>query len=332
MSTGTPAALERPFVLTPGPHLRASVTTAKILWTVNLSLLPVTIWGVAMFGWNALFVIVAAVVGSVGSEYIALKAMKRRFTLRDGTAFCAGLLLALTLPPGVPWWMALLGGAFGILFGKVIFGGLGSNLFNPACVGRAFMLATFPLPMTAAWVVPRFGSFAHLDAVSTATPLRVLKEEGVMAAEKLLAGHHGLWNTMVLGFRPGAIGEISVVLLALGAAIMVARGIIGLTIPLSVFAGVILSTTFTGALGFHLTAGGLWLGAFYMATDYVTSPNTRRGQIVFGLVIGLLTGIIRVFGGYPEGICYGILIANALVPALNLWFRPRRAAAVGSPS
>jgi electron transport complex protein RnfD len=332
VSAGAPAAPVRTFVLTPGPHLRASVTTAKILWTVNASLLPVTLWGIWMFGWNALFVIVAAITGAVGSEWLALKAMKRRFTFRDGTAFCAGLLLALTLPPMVPWWMALLGGAFGILFGKMIFGGLGNNLFNPACVARAFMLATFPLPMTTAWAVPRHWFAGQLDAISTATPLRMLKEEGMMAADKLLASQHGLWPTMLLGFRPGAIGEVSVLLLALGAAILLQRRIIGFAIPLSVFAGVALSTAFTGALDLHLTGGGLWLGAFYMATDYVTSPNTRPGQIVFGLLVGLLTGVIRVFGGYPEGICYAILISNAMVPALNLWFRPRRAAAVGSPS
>jgi len=332
VSGGTPGGPDRTFVLTPGPHVRSSVSTSTILWTVNASLLPVSLWGVWQFGWNALALIASAVAGAVGTEWLAMRALRRRFTFSDGTAFCAGLLLALTLPPRVPWWMALLGGAFGILFGKVIFGGLGNNLFNPACIGRAFMLATFPLPMTTAWAVPRHWLLGPLDAVSTATPLRVLKEEGMAATEKLLAGHHGMWQTMLLGFRPGAVGEVSLVLLALGAAILVARGIIGLAIPLSVFAGLALSTVFTGALAFHITAGGLWLGAFYMATDYVTSPNTRPGQIVFGFIIGMLTGIIRVFGGYPEGICYAILIGNALVPALNLWFRPRRTAPVGAPS
>jgi electron transport complex protein RnfD len=332
VSDGTPVGPERIFVITPGPHLRTSDSTARILWTVNASLLPVTLWGLWMFGWDALLVVVSTIAGSMGAEWLALRAMKRRVTLEDGTAFCAGLLLALTLPPRLPWWMAMMGGSFGILFGKVIFGGLGHNLFNPACVGRAFMLATFPLPMTTAWAVPHHWIGTQLDAFSVATPLRMLKEEGVMATEKLLAGQHGLWSTMVLGFRPGAIGEISVVLLALGAAVLVARGIIGLSIPLGVFGGLILSTFFTGALPYHVTGGGLWLGAFYMATDYVTSPNTRRGKIVFGLLVGLLTGVIRVFGGYPEGICYAILISNAMVPALNLWFRPRRADAVGSPS
>ncbi len=332
MSEITTPGVEHPFILTPGPHLRSSVTTSSILWTVNAALLPATLWGVWMFGWSALFVVLASVTGAVGAEWLALRALKRPFHFDDGTAFCAGLLLALTLPPRVPWWMALLGGAFGILFGKVIFGGLGSNLFNPACVGRAFMLATFPLPMTTAWAVPRHWLMGPLDAVSTATPLRVLKEEGLGATERMLASQHGLWHTMLLGFRPGAIGEVSVVLLALGAAILVARGIIGLAIPLSVFAGLLVSTSFTGATLFHVMGGGLWLGAFFMATDYVTSPSTRNGQIAFGFLIGVLTGVIRVFGGYPEGICYAILIANAMVPAFNLWFRPRRAAAVGAPS
>jgi electron transport complex protein RnfD len=159
-----------------------------------------------------------------------------------------------------------------------------------------------------------------------------LREQGVDAAMRVAGGASGPWSGLLLGFRPGSIGEVSVVLLALGAGVLVARRIIHLAIPLSIFAGVALTTAFSGLVGFHLLSGGLWLGAFFMATDYVTSPNTRNGQIVFGLTIGALTGLIRLFGGYPEGICYAILIANTLVPALNLWFRPARIALAGSPS
>jgi electron transport complex protein RnfD len=186
------------------------------------------------------------------------------------------------------------------------------------------MLATFPTAMTMGWATPRAGFGAPLDAVTTPTPLAVLREQGVDAALRRVGGAGGPWAHLVTGFRPGSIGEVSVVLLAIGAAALVARGIITLTIPLAVFAGLAATTAFSGAPLLHLLSGGLWLGAFFMATDYVTSPSTRGGQIVFGLVIGALTGLIRQLGGYPEGICYAILLANTLVPALNIWFRPRR--------
>ena len=323
---------ERPeLVLAPGPHLHATDTTARIMWWVNASLAPAALWGVFVFGAGALVTIASAIAGAAGAEWLACRALQRRATVADGSAVCTGLLLALTLPPVMPWWMPALGGVFAVLVAKMLFGGLGFNLFNPALAGRAFMMATFPLAMTGAWTAPRAHFTARIDAVTTATPLAALREHGLPEAMRLVAGPE-YWSGLALGFRPGSLGEVSAVLIALGAAVLVARRIIGLAIPLGVFAGVIATTAWTGAAGLHLLGGGLWLGAFYMATDYVTSPSTRRGQWVFGLVIGSLTGIIRVFGGYPEGICYAILIANALVPALNLWFRPRRLAFAGSPS
>lgn len=327
MTVATP---ER-FVIAPGPHLRVADTTRSIMWWVNASLAPVLIWGAFVFGPNALIVVASSVAGAVGAEWLAGRMLKRRAPIDDGSAVCTGLLLALTLPPMVSWWMALLGGVFAILVAKWMFGGLGYNLFNPALAGRAFMMATFPLAMTSGWAAPRPGFGAALDAVTTATPLAVLREHGLGEAVRLIAGPGG-WAGLALGFRPGSIGETPVFLIALGAAILLARGIIGLSIPLSIFAGVLLTTFNSGALDVHLLGGGLWLGAFYMATDYVTSPTTRGGKIAFGLTIGILTGLIRRFGGYPEGICYAILIANAVVPAFNLWFRPRRTVMAGSPS
>jgi H+/Na+-translocating ferredoxin:NAD+ oxidoreductase subunit D len=331
MSDRTFESARPELVLAPGPHLHAPDTTARIMWWVNASLAPAALWGVFVFGVPALLTIASAIAGAAGAEWLACRALKRRATLRDGSATCTGLLLALTLPPAMPFWMPLLGGAFAILVAKMMFGGLGFNLFNPALAGRAFMMATFPLAMTGAWIAPRAGFFARLDAVTTATPLATLKEHGLAAALRLIAGPNQ-WAGLALGFRPGSLGEVSAVLIALGAAVLVARRIIGLAIPFGVFAGVIVTTMWSGAAFLHLLGGGLWLGAFYMATDYVTSPSTARGQWVFGFVIGGLTGVIRMFGGYPEGICYAILIANALVPALNLWFRPRRLALAGSPS
>ncbi len=327
-----PASAAPGLILTPGPHIRSETSTASIMWWVNGSLAPATLWGLYVFGLPALLVVAGSVAGAVAAEAFACRVLRRPLSIRDGSAVCTGLLLALTLPPLVPWWAAALGGVFAILVTKMMFGGLGYNLFNPALAGRAFMMASFPLAMTAGWAAPRAGFGAPLDAVTTATPLAVLKEHGVAAAMRLLGGPGHPWLSLGLGFRPGSIGEVSVLLIAVGAAALVARGIVGLTIPLSVFAGVLIPAAFSGAPLLHLMGGGLWLGAFYMATDYVTSPSTRRGQITFGLVIGLLTGVIRLFGGYPEGICYAILIANTLVPALNLWFRPRRVALAGSPS
>jgi electron transport complex protein RnfD len=328
---GTGGARERPFVVSPGPHVHAAETTPRIMWTVNATVAPAALWGAFVFGWHAALVIVASVAGAAGSEWLTARALKSRASIRDGSAVCTGLLLALTLPPLVPWWTALLGGVFAIVFGKMIFGGLGYNLFNPALIGRAFMMATFPLPMTAGWTAPR-PWFAAVDAVPTATPLGALRERGLEAALKLAGGAGSPWSGLVFGLRPGSIGEVSVVLIALGGAVLLARRIIRPTIPLAIFAGVAITTAPTGLVGLHLLSGGLWLGALFMATDYVTSPTTRNGQIVFGLVIGVLTGLIRLYGGYPEGICYAILLANTLVPALNLWFRPKRIAMAGAPS
>jgi electron transport complex protein RnfD len=322
----------RRLVLTPGPHLHAAESTARILWWVNGSLLPATLWAAFVFGPRVLVVVAASVAGAALAEWTANRALRRPQTLTDGSAVCTGLLLALTLPPLLPWWMALLGGAFAIGVGKMIFGGLGFNLFNPALVGRAFMMATFPLAMTSGWAAPRPWFGAGLDALTTATPLAALKEHGPAAAMRVLAGGHDPWSALFLGFRAGSIGEVSVLFVLLGAAVLIARGILTLTIPLGVFGGLAAVAAFSGVPALHLLSGGLWLGAFYMATDYVTSPSTRSGQLVFGVVIGALTGVIRLFGGYPEGICYAILLANTLVPALNLWFRTPRAIPVGTPS
>ena len=328
--TTRPSGGARTLVLAPGPHLHAAESTASIMWWVNGSLAPLALWGAFVFGWRALAVVATAITGAALSEWGALKVLNRRATLADGSAVCTGLLLALTLPPLVPPWQAMLGGAFAILVGKMIFGGLGFNLFNPALVGRAFMTASFPLAMSSGWASPRPWLDARLSAVTTATPLAALKEGGLAAATHVIPGN--TWLALTFGFRPGSIGEVSIVLVALGAATLLARGIIRLTIPLSVLAGTAIMTAFSGAPLLHVMSGGLWLGAFFMATDYVTSPTTRGGQIGFGLVIGLLTGIIRLYGGYPEGICYAILIGNALVPAFNLWFPPRRVQLVGAPS
>ena len=326
------AQAPRAFILSPGPHLHVDESTSAIMWWVNGALAPAALWGVYVFGWNALAVIAASIAGAWGAEWLGARMTGRRATLMDGSACCTGLLLALTLPPRLPAYEAFLGGVFAIALGKVIFGGLGFNLFNPALLGRAFLMASFPLAMTSGWATARPWFTAPLDAITSATPLAVVKEYGLAAGLRLITSPVGFYNALTLGFRPGSIGEVSVLLLALGAGVLLARRILTLTIPLSVFAGVAIATFHTGTVVMHLLSGGLWIGAFFMATDYVTSPSTPRGQVAFGLLIGLLTGVIRVYGGYPEGICYAILIANAMAPAFDLWFRPRRVPSAGTPS
>ena len=328
MSAGT--GTRPPFVVTPGPHLRTSESTAAIMWWVNAALMPTAAWGVWVFGPPALEVILGTVAGAVGAEAVANRLMKQRLTVKDGSAVCTGLLLALTLPPLVPWWAALIGGVFAILLGKMIFGGLGYNLFNPAMIGRAFMMASFPVAMTIGWSIPR-AWYSRLEAITTATPLGVMREHDLQAALHLIGGPEG-WFRLLIGLRPGSIGEVSVILIVLGALVLLARGIIRLYAPLGVFIGLAIMTSFSGAAWLHLLSGGVWLAAFFMATDYVTAPVTRPGQFAFGVLIGLLTGLIRMWGGYPEGICFAILIANATVPALDMWFRPRRVPAAGAPS
>jgi electron transport complex protein RnfD len=320
----------QPFVVAAGPHLRAAESTRRIMWWVNAALLPTAAWGIFAFGPPAVWVIAGGLAGAVGAEWVANRLMRQRTTVGDGSAVCTGLLLALTLPPLVPWWAAFIGAAFAILLGKMIFGGLGYNLFNPAMIGRAFMMASFPVAMTTGWSIPR-AWYSRLEAVTTATPLGLMREQGLAAALHSIGGPEG-WFRLLIGLRPGSIGEVSVILIALGAVVLLARGIITLVAPLGVFVGLALMTSVSGAAWLHLLSGGVWIGAFFMATDYVTSPSTRPGQFVFGVLIGLLTGLIRLWGGYPEGICFAILIANSMVPALNMWFRPRRVGVAGAPS
>ncbi|HEY5719122.1 MAG TPA: RnfABCDGE type electron transport complex subunit D [Gammaproteobacteria bacterium] len=320
--------------LSPGPHIRRGRTTAEIMWLVNLSLAPALVWAVLVFGWPVLGITVSAVLGCALAEQLACLVRRAPSTLPDGSVVCTGLLLAYTLPPGMPLWMPFVGGALGVFFAKTVFGGLGYNVFNIALVARALMMATFPVEMTTAWVEPDFGALAAVDALSGATPLVSLTGGGEAAGAAIVGTPEGMAHGLAffLGLRPGSIGEVSVLLIGLGAAFLLWQRIIKLWIPASVIAGAALLAPWSPDPVLYLLSGGLWLGAFFMATDYVTSPSTPKGQVVFGLGIGLLTGMIRNWGGYPEGICYAILLMNTLTPALEEWFRPPRSAAKGTPS
>ncbi|MHC5211903.1 MAG: RnfABCDGE type electron transport complex subunit D [Planctomycetota bacterium] len=316
--------------LSASPHLRAPDSTAKIMWSVVLSLVPVIAAATWFFGPSAPLLVAAATAGALLPEHLS----GRGGTLRDGSAAITGILLGLSLPPGLPLWMAFLGGAFAIVFGKLLFGGLGQNVFNPALLGRAFLQAAFPVAMTTwprpggEWWQPRGDTFAlpfmtpHApDVVTGATPLGLMKFEQASTPT---------WNLM-LGNTGGSLGETSALLLLVCAGWLALRNILDWRIPVAVFGGVAICA---GAMhlvdparfptpAFMLCSGGLVLGATYMATDTVTSPVTHRGAWIFGLGIGALVVIIRLWSGLNEGVMYAILLMNALVPAINRVTQPR---------
>ena len=301
------------------PHVRSKDTTSRIMLYVIIALLPTSLFGIYNFGWHALLLIVVTIASCVASEWIFNKITKRKQTIRDLSAVVTGLLLALNLPPTLPWWMAVLGGAFAIIVVKCLFGGLGQNFMNPALGARCFLLISFTGPMTT-FANSRYYIRQGMDAVSSATPLASLK-----AGETTL-------NTldMLLGRTPGTIGETCVLAILLGAIFLILMGVIDLRIPGTyIITFVIFILLFSGhGLDWNyvvaqLTGGGLMLGAFFMATDYVTSPITPIGKIIFGIVLGVLTGIFRLFGASAEGVSYAIIFSNLLVPLIERITVPR---------
>jgi Na+-translocating ferredoxin:NAD+ oxidoreductase subunit D len=315
--------------LTAAPHLKAPDSTARIMWTVVATLMPVLGAAVYFFGPSALLVTGAAVLGAMGTE----RAFGRGGALADGSAAITGILLGLTLPPGMPLWMAFLGGAFGIGFGKVVFGGLGQNVFNPALVGRAFLQAAFPAAITTwpatggAWWALRGDNLAlpfmspRADLVTEATPLGRMKFEQEPTA----------LVDLMLGSTGGSLGETAGVLILLGGAYLAWKRYLDWRIPASILLTVAAFSAVLHGIDpvryasptFMLFSGGLMLGAVYMATDMVTSPVTRTGAWIFGIGIGLVVVLIRTWGGLPEGVMYAILLMNALVPFINRYTRPR---------
>jgi len=301
--------------VSPSPHIKSSQTTKNIMWAVVWSLVPAGIAGIYIFGISSLNIIIISIFSCVFTEALFLRFRGRDpKTILDGSAVLTGLLLAYNLPPEIPFWVPVAGGAVSIILGKQIFGGLGQNVFNPALVGRAFLQISWPVYMTT-WTNPRWWP----DAVSSATPLA---KEG---------STHFTYMDILLGNRGGCIGEVCVIALIIGAAYLLAMKIISLHIPLSFIGTVgIISWVFgkdgffKGDFIFHMLSGGLILGAFFMATDYVTSPLTKKGKIIFGIGCGLLTAIIRLRGGYPEGVCYSILFMNAAVPIIDRFTKTRK--------
>ena len=324
-------------IVSVSPHIKDAETTERIMWSVSLSLLPAVLMGVYFFGPRAAFTIIASILSAVLSEYIFLKAMKKKVVVLDGSAFLTGLLLGLNLPPSVPFFIPVIGAIVAVIITKQLFGGLGYNIFNPALIGRAFLLVSFPRLMTV-WNEPA-AAFIHLDARTTATPLGILKEEGIVKLIEVFGDKWNLYSQLLIGHRGGCIGETSVLALLIGAAFLMHRKYITWHIPLSFLGTAALIAwifggqegLFTGDPLLHLMTGGLMLGAFFMATDYVTSPSVKNGQILFGTGCGFLTMLIRLKGGYPEGVMFAILIMNCFSPLIDRGFRSKVFGAIKKP-
>ena len=305
------------------PHIRANITTASIMRDVCIALVPALICSVIFFGVRALYLTALCMIFCVGFEFLWQKITKKPVTISDGTAAVTGMLLAFNLPVTVPWWMCLIGSFVAIIIAKQFFGGVGHNFINPALAGRAFLMASWPILMTR-WVEPfSSGFFIPDDLVSSATPLAILKmpETGIMPD----------FQHLFLGNIGGCIGETSALALLIGGIYLVARGVISCRIPVTYVATVaVLALLFPNA-GFasfdcmmiHVCSGSLLLGAIFMATDYVTSPITKKGQIIMGLGCGILTFVIRRFGGYPEGASYSIMLMNVATPLIDRWTQPK---------
>jgi RnfABCDGE-type electron transport complex D subunit len=335
--------------ITHAPHAHAPVSVGKVMATVMLCLLPATLYGFWLYGWPALFLWLVAVVSALLSEALVLKL--QRFPVKaamlDGSALLTAWLLAVSLPPFAPWWIAAVGSVFAVLVVKQVFGGLGQNVFNPAMAARVMLLISFPVEMTL-WTAPTpiltglapgfrdglaitFGG-AGWDAITSASVLGHVKTEFSRGVD-LFHSLPGIFSTAdaAWGHRAGSLGESAALLLLLGGIVMIARRVITWHIPAAMLLGVALPALIAHAVNParyldvlpHLLSGGIMLGAFFIATDPVTSPNTARGQFIFGLGCGLLTWVIRTWGGYPEGVAFAVLLMNAATPVIDRYVKPR---------
>ena len=326
--------MERLLAVSSSPHIHAQQDTRSIMAWVLVALAPAGMAGIYFFGLRAAAVMAVCVASCKISEYIWQKLAKQVITAGDLSAAVTGLLLAYNLPPSIPFWMAAAGSVFAIIIVKQFFGGIGCNIVNPALAGRAFMMSSWPVPMTS-WTVDGIsgatplamikhglgnvkGAYDTVDALSSATWLGMVKE----GAQGNLPGIYDVF----IGHIGGCIGETSAAALLIGLAILLYKGIIKWHIPV-IYIGTVaaLSTIFGRSAGplYEILAGGLFLGAIFMATDYTTSPMTTKGQIIFALGCGLLTSLIRTFGGFPEGVSYSILIMNLTVPLIDKCTKPR---------
>ncbi|MBF0309076.1 MAG: RnfABCDGE type electron transport complex subunit D [Magnetococcales bacterium] len=340
-------------LISSSPHIHSGESVSHVMRSVIWALMPATALSVMIFGWPALLVILITTASCLATEVIVNRLRHRSSTLGDNSAVLTGILLALTLPPHSPWWICVIGGAFAIALGKQLYGGLGYNMFNPALIARVFLLISFPVELTT-WPVPNplLGDHAFTlsqglaiifggpdmakqmaDVVTAATPLGQYRTEvgmGHLIKEALFGSYGFSYGNAAAGMINGSLGETSAILLALGGLYLLRKKVITWHIPAAMFAGCLGPAALFWVMNpglypdplFHLLTGGLIIGAFFMATDMVTSPITPLGQIVFGLGCGLLTYIIRTWGGYPEGVSFAILIMNSAVPLIDQYTRP----------
>ena len=316
------------------PHIHGKENTRNLMRDVIIALLPAVAVSIYYFGFSAIKLVLVGVISCMLVEFLIQKfLLKGKCTICDYSAALTGVLLALNLPPNSPWWLMVIGAIVAIGVAKMTFGGLGQNLFNPALVGRVFLLVSFPVLMTD-WTAPASFFGASLDAASGATPLALVKEAvaaGTPVSE-IFAQNPSLSYSQLLFARVGSAGEVSAIALLLGFVYLLVRRVIKPHITLSIWATVFV---FSGILWlcnpdqftdpiFNLLTGGMLLGSIFMATDYVTSPMSEKGMVIFGVGIGIITILIREFGAYPEGISFAILIMNATVPLINMYVKPKR--------
>jgi len=317
-------------LLSSSPHIHSGESIAATMHSVILALLPAALVGIYFFGLPSLMVIVLAIVSCLVVEAIIQKIMKKKVTIYDGSAALTGLLLAMNIPPSSPWWMVILGSVIAIGMGKHVYGGLGFNPFNPALVARVVLLISFPVQMTT-WTMPNSIFNTKVDVLSGATPLGLLKE-GIMKNGNIDAIKGIADSALFLGNSAGSIGEVSAIALLIGALFLFYKRYITWHIPVSfiasafIFAGIfwLIDPVRYASPLFHILAGGMMLGAFFMATDYVTSPMTGKGMLIFGAGCGLITMIIRLWGGYPEGVSFAILLMNAATPIIDRYTVPKK--------
>lgn len=336
------------YLVSASPHIRSEESVARIMWVVAAALAPAGLMGFYVFGWCAMVIVLLSVFSAVVSEALAQLLRRRPVTVSDGSAVVTGVLLGYVLPPDVAWYVPVVGGVVAIGLAKQAFGGLGYNIFNPALVGRAFLHFGFPAQLNKpAWplVVRHFWGNIHVDAVSSATPLALLKMHPGQPLSSVTGHDYSAWKAFA-GAIPGCIGETSALLILLGGLLLILYRYVDWRLPLAyigtLLAAVLLLPVPTGQglagglpallageyawenLAMHAFSGGLFLGGFFMLTDMVTSPLLPAGQVIYGMLGGLLAALIRLYAGYPEGVCFSILLANAARPLIDRLTMRRR--------
>ncbi len=319
--------------VSPSPHVHGKETTQKLMFNVILALMPAFFASVFYFGIGSIIVTATSVASCLVFEYLIQRfILKKSISINDGSAIVTGILLAFNLPSNIPVLIVITGSFVSIAIAKMTFGGLGKNPFNPALVGRVFMLISFPVQMTS-WPLPKGFGTGYADAVTGATPLAIIKE-GLKNGEPLsqLMSQIPTPSQMFLGDMGGSMGEVAAIALLIGFVYLLLKKVITWHIPISVIGSMLIFTAILWLVNpeknaspmFHILAGGVLLGAIYMATDYVTSPMVPKALIIYGCGIGIITVIIRVYGAYPEGVSFAILIMNAFVPLMNAYIKPKR--------